>query len=127
MKKLFMIFAFLTFIANSEALARFYLIPMGGGCFEVWSGEPENGGDYLGIGCTGIEKRNSGNNTQARVSRKKKSPNKAPEIVSIIPNSEIGKLILGQNKKANLKDVVLMPAGTKSPNGKGKSKNHNNG
>ncbi len=99
MKKLLVISMFMTFLGISQSYAL-YLVAITANCFEVWTDDPCNGGTFMGTGCTGIIAGNPRNNLELAqfVSRGDKT-------ISVDPKSDLAKLILKADPRANLKRV----------------------
>jgi len=102
MKKLFLISMFLTSIGLSQSYARYFLISIGNGCYEVWDDDPCNGGAYIGTGCTGIVAGNP--NTSQEFARLITSKGKT---IVVPASSDLAKLIRKVDPQVNLKSVKV--------------------
>ncbi len=100
MKKILLISMFLTAVGISQSYARYFLISKGNGCYEVWSEDPCDGGYYIGTGCTGIV---AGNNNQANI----RLITSADKTIAVPVDSDLAKLILKADPKADLKKVKV--------------------
>lgn len=101
MKKLLVISMLLTFIGISQSYAL-YLVAITSNCFEVWTDDPCNGGTFLGTGCTGIIAGNPRNN--AELASLVAKSNKA---IVVDPKSDLAKLILKADPRADLKRIKV--------------------
>lgn len=100
MKKILLISMFLTAIGISQSFARYFLISVGNGCYEVWSEDPCDGGYYIGTGCTGIA---AGSHGQAEM----RLITSADKTIAVPADSDLAKLILKADPKADLKKVKV--------------------
>jgi len=101
MKKLILISMLLTFIGINQSFAL-YLVAINATCYEVWTDDPCNGGTFLGTGCTGIFGGNPRNNQELA-----SLVSKGNKTIAVNPKSDLAKIILKADPRANLKRIKV--------------------